>query len=206
MVTNSSARDELIETAWKLEAGGLSAIGSTSGNLSRRVNGGLLITPTGLPYEAMMAGDLQAWSSTPNGGGQARTSFCRRASGASHRDIYRARPEAQAIVHAHPRFATRSLALSGAFDSGLPLHGGGRGRRRHPVRRVRDLRYRRALAQCARGARETVGPVCSRTMVSSHSGRLSQRRWRSRSRSRISRPSIARPCRSASRSFWTPPR
>jgi len=107
-VTHPSARRELLATARQLNASGLGADRSTSGNLSVRVKGGLLITPTGIPYEAMKARDLVELGSdgAPRPGQLFPSSEWR-----FHCDIYRSRPEAQAIVHAHPRFATALACL-----------------------------------------------------------------------------------------------
>lgn len=107
-MTHASARRELVEIARQLNAGGLGTIGSRSGNLSVRLKGGLLITPTGVSYQAMRSRDLVELDAegAPKAGQLLPSSEWR-----FHRDVYRSRPEAQAIVHAHPRFATALACL-----------------------------------------------------------------------------------------------
>lgn len=80
----------------------------TSGNISVRHGDGLLITPTSVPYEAMMPEQIVFMDM--NGGfaeGQRPSSEWR-----FHLDILRARPELEAIVHAHPAYCT-ILAIMG---------------------------------------------------------------------------------------------
>jgi len=97
-------RQELVSQGAKLAASGLSQ--GTSGNLSARCSDGFLITPSGMPYEEI----------TPEGivlidregrwpAGQKPSSEWR-----FHRDIYLARPDAGAVVHVHPPYAT-ALAM-----------------------------------------------------------------------------------------------
>jgi L-fuculose-phosphate aldolase len=79
----------------------------TSGNVSARLDGGFLVTPTALSYDDMTGEDVVAvgWDGAARG---------RRAPSSEwrlHRDIYRARPEAGAIVHAHAMFATTLACL-----------------------------------------------------------------------------------------------
>lgn len=80
----------------------------TTGNLSLRFGEGFLITPTGMPCDALGATDLVAMgmdgSLAP--GSRAPSSEWR-----LHRDIYAAHPDRQAIVHAHPTFATTLACL-----------------------------------------------------------------------------------------------
>jgi L-fuculose-phosphate aldolase len=79
-----------------------------AGNVSVRCRDGFLITPTGMAYEACEADDMVfvGFDGSPGG--------CRKPSSEwrFHRDIYAARPEAGAIVHAHAPFAV-SLACMG---------------------------------------------------------------------------------------------
>ncbi len=107
-MTHSSARRELVETARRLSAGALGVPGSRSGNVSLRLPAGLLITPTGVSYERMRARDLVELDSQGlSKAGQLMPSSEWR----FHRDIYSSRPEAGAVVHAHPRFATALASL-----------------------------------------------------------------------------------------------
>jgi L-fuculose-phosphate aldolase len=101
-----AARRELLETAKKMSAVGLSK--GTSGNVSVRLTRGFLITPSGLPYDAMTADDLVVVDER----GVTRSDL--RAPSSEwrlHRDLYAARPEVSGIVHAHPTFATVLASL-----------------------------------------------------------------------------------------------
>ena len=51
-----AARAALLEAAQRLSASGLTP--GTSGNVSVRVEGGLLVTPTGMPYGILRVDDL----------------------------------------------------------------------------------------------------------------------------------------------------
>lgn len=79
-----------------------------SGNVSARIDGGFLVTPSALAYAAMRPADIVAMSAT----GEAIGSRTPSSEWRFHRDIYDVRPEVQAIVHAHSSFAT-SLACLG---------------------------------------------------------------------------------------------
>jgi len=80
----------------------------TSGNISVRHGDGLLITPTSVPYEAMMPEQIVFMDMNGSfADGQRPSSEWR-----FHLDILRARPELEAIVHAHPAYCT-ILAIMG---------------------------------------------------------------------------------------------
>lgn len=114
-------RREIIDTARRMDALGLNR--GTSGNVSARVDGGLLITPSGIPCEECRPGDIVEMGM--DGGTHSR----RRPSSEwrFHRDILAARPEVGAIVHAHSPFAT-TLACLGrgipAFHYMIAVAGG----------------------------------------------------------------------------------
>ncbi len=116
-------RQRVVETARALNASGINQ--GTSGNVSARIDGGLLITPTSLPYEQMQAADLVALDlqGQPLHEGQRRPSSEWRL----HADILRQRPEAQAVVHCHSTSAT-ALACHGrgipAFHYMVAVAGG----------------------------------------------------------------------------------
>jgi L-fuculose-phosphate aldolase len=84
-----------------------------AGNVSARCGDGLLITPSGLPYERTRAEDLVllALDGTPRSGTLKPSSEWH-----FHCAIYRARPEIGGIVHVHAPFAT-ALACQ---DRGIP--------------------------------------------------------------------------------------
>ena len=97
----------------------------TSGNVSvRRDASSLFISPTGMPYEALEADDVALLAYTGRWCGRRQPSSEWR----FHRDIFRARGEAGAIVHTHSRYAT-ALACTGrgipAFHYMVAVAGGG---------------------------------------------------------------------------------
>ena len=100
---------QLIDTARRMASCGLNR--GTAGNLSARMrkNGedGFLITPTGMAYETLMPDDIVFMNhdGTPSGRRLPSSEW------RFHRDIYIARPEAQAILHAHSPFATSLACL-----------------------------------------------------------------------------------------------
>ena len=76
----------------------------TSGNISARVEGGILLTPSGLPYDQMGPDDIvfmdwdTAWTAPEGCVPSTEWRF--------HLDILRAKPEMNAVVHAHPTYCT----------------------------------------------------------------------------------------------------
>lgn len=101
-MNEADLRQKVVDTARALNASGINQ--GTSGNVSARIAGGLLITPTSLPYEQMQPGDLVALDLQ----GQPLHDRQRRPSSEwrLHADILRQRPEAQAVVHCHSTSAT----------------------------------------------------------------------------------------------------
>jgi L-fuculose-phosphate aldolase len=79
-----------------------------AGNVSVRHGDGFLITPTGMAYDACEPADVVFMGLDGRVEGRRKPSSEWR----FHRDIYAARPEAGAIVHAHAPFAV-SLACMG---------------------------------------------------------------------------------------------
>jgi len=78
-----------------------------SGNLSARIPGGFLVTPTGMPYDTLKPADIVAMDFQ----GRARGKRLPSSEWRFHRDILKARPEANAIVHTHAMFATTLACL-----------------------------------------------------------------------------------------------
>jgi L-fuculose-phosphate aldolase len=97
---------------------------SKSGNVSVRVNDGLLISPSGLPYADMQPEDLVEVALD----GEVRSGSRKPSSEwPFHTSIYRARPDAQAVVHSHsPKATALSCARRGipAFHYMIALAGG----------------------------------------------------------------------------------
>ena len=83
-----------------------------SGNVSARLSGagfdGFVVTPTGLAYEDTRPEDVVPMTLD----GDARGSRLPSSEWRFHRDIYRARPEVNAVVHTHAPFATTLACLS----------------------------------------------------------------------------------------------
>ena len=102
-------RQQLISAACRTMTCGLNK--GIAGNLSARTeeNGepGFLITPTGIPYAALEPTDVVFMRFDGSATGRRKPSSEWR----FHRDIYVARGEATAIVHAHSPFATTLACL-----------------------------------------------------------------------------------------------
>jgi L-fuculose-phosphate aldolase len=98
-------REEIIATAIAMNAQSLNR--GKSGNVSARIDGGFLVTPTGLAYESMQPEDIVAMTQD----GAARGSHQPSSEWRFHRDIYAGRSEVAAIVHAHSPFATTLACL-----------------------------------------------------------------------------------------------
>jgi L-fuculose-phosphate aldolase len=97
---------------------------SKSGNVSARTEAGFLITPSGLPYAQTLPEDLIELSLDGMVLAGARKPS---SEWPFHAAIYRARPEAQAIVHTHsPRATALSCTRRGipAFHYMIALCGG----------------------------------------------------------------------------------
>ena len=103
-------REAVLATALAMNAAGINR--GRSGNVSVRIDGGFLITPSGVPYDATMPDDIIAMTDDGERRGDGEPSSEWR----FHRDIYRARRELNAIVHTHAPFATTLACL----DRGIP--------------------------------------------------------------------------------------
>lgn len=97
---NEATRQAVIEAARATVQQGLNR--GTSGNISRRVGEGFVITPSALGYEAMQPDDVVLVTRSGEARGRRRPSSEWRL----HHDIYAARQDAGAVVHAHPPHAT----------------------------------------------------------------------------------------------------
>ena len=98
-------RKQVIATA--LEMNALRLNRGKSGNVSARIADGFLVTPTGLAYESTQPGDVVAMNQDGTAHGLRLPSSEWR----FHRDIYAARRDVGAIVHAHSPFATSIACL-----------------------------------------------------------------------------------------------
>ncbi len=95
----------LIDTALAMNRSGVNQ--GTSGNLSVRCGEGFLITPSGVPYHRLAVEDLP-WMDL---NGQWRGPLKPSSEWRFHLDIYRHRPDAGAVLHAHPVHATTLACL-----------------------------------------------------------------------------------------------
>lgn len=99
-------RSEIVAVGQRMSTSGLSP--GKSGNLSVRVDGGMLITPTGIAYSEMKGADIVE---VRNDG---RVTAGQRVASSEwriHLAIYKARPDAGAIVHTHSLNATALACL-----------------------------------------------------------------------------------------------
>lgn len=98
---HTSLREAVIAAARSLNEHRLGV--GTAGNVSARIKQGYLITPTGMDYEAMAPTDIVSMDMHGNrAGGDLKPSSEWR----FHQDIYAARTDVNAIVHAHSPCAT----------------------------------------------------------------------------------------------------
>jgi L-fuculose-phosphate aldolase len=115
-------REEIVAASRALDEAGL--VPNKSGNVSCRLPGGFLVTPSGIPYRELEPGQVVEFDEhgTPLPGGLRPSSEWR-----MHAAIYACRPDVSAIVHTHSPRAT-ALACAGlgipAFHYMIALAGG----------------------------------------------------------------------------------
>ena len=103
---DSEKRQAIIDACRRMNALGINQ--GTSGNISLRHEDGMLITPTSVPYDLMVPEQIVFMAMDGSfAPGQRPSSEWR-----FHLDILRARGEVNAVVHAHPTYAT-ILAIMG---------------------------------------------------------------------------------------------
>ena len=105
-MSDRAKRQSIIDACLRMNSLGINQ--GTSGNISLRHNDGLLITPTGTPYETMQPEQIVFMKLDGSVESNQRPSSEWR----FHRDILKARPEVNAVVHAHPPYST-ILAIMG---------------------------------------------------------------------------------------------
>ncbi len=93
---HEALRQQLIDTAVAMNGSGINQ--GTSGNLSCRCEDGMLITPSGMDYANLAAGDVVFVDHA----GEPRGPRLPSSEWRIHQDIYTARADAGAILHAHP--------------------------------------------------------------------------------------------------------
>jgi L-fuculose-phosphate aldolase len=98
-------REAMVATARRMNTSGLNQ--GTSGNLSQRVEGGFLLTPSGMNYETLTPEDLvvMRFDGTHDGRRKPSTEW------QLHRDLLQARPDVGAVLHSHSMFSTTLACL-----------------------------------------------------------------------------------------------
>jgi L-fuculose-phosphate aldolase len=93
-------RNAIIEHCRKMNSSGLNQ--GTSGNVSIRHGDGMLISPASRPYDTMTPDDIVfvAFNGAVEGRWNPSSEW------RFHHDILIARPEAEAVIHAHPNYCT----------------------------------------------------------------------------------------------------
>lgn len=104
-MSEAELRRALIDTAIAAQREGLNR--GASGNLSVRCGDGFLITPSGMPATDQRADDVVWMDMDGNAQGRRKPSSEWR----FHRDLFVARPEFGAVLHAHSTFATTLACL-----------------------------------------------------------------------------------------------
>jgi L-fuculose-phosphate aldolase len=121
-LTERGLRLRLVAAARRLVDIGISP--ATSGNVSARVDGGFIVTPSGVAYESLHPDDLVFLRPDgERGGGQREPSSEWR----MHRDIYATFPAAGGVVHVHSPYATTLACMRKpipAFHYEVALAGG----------------------------------------------------------------------------------
>lgn len=108
---DAALRERIVATARRMNALGINQ--GSSGNVSARVEGGFLVTPSGVPYEDLQTADIVHVGRDGHATGHRAPSSEWR----FHRDIYALRPEAGAVVHTHSAFATTLACLGRAIPA-----------------------------------------------------------------------------------------
>ncbi|MFO1122352.1 MAG: class II aldolase/adducin family protein [Hyphomicrobiales bacterium] len=98
-------REEIIETCLKMNEEGINQ--GTSGNVSARIDGGFLITASGVPYHKMKPHHIVEMDLEGRYVGE----FLPSTEWRMHMDIFKHRKEAGAVVHTHSIYATALACL-----------------------------------------------------------------------------------------------
>ena len=111
---HADLRRSLVRHANRLQPLGLAT--GTSGNISVRIapgdHGGMLITPSGIAYDSLQPEDMVPVQFTGPGTATWQHALDPSSEWLMHQAVYQARPEAGAVVHGHPTYAT-VLAIQG---------------------------------------------------------------------------------------------
>jgi L-fuculose-phosphate aldolase len=99
-------RQAIIDACLRMNRSGINQ--GTAGNISVRWQDGLLITPSGIPYDEMTVDDIVFM----NMDGSYEHRLATSSEWRFHRDILRERANVHSVVHAHPIYAT-AFAICG---------------------------------------------------------------------------------------------
>lgn len=99
MTQPDDLRRRMVETCRAMNVSGINQ--GTAGNLSHRTGAGFLVTPSSLPYDRMQPEDLVEMDFDGTYVGRRPSSEWR-----FHRDILRARPDVDVVLHCHSVHAT----------------------------------------------------------------------------------------------------
>lgn len=113
MTVHEQLRQSLVDATRHIAAKGLNS--GTSGNISVRLQGGMLITPTGIAPAALDASMMVEVATDGSWSGTMRPS----SEWNMHMAVYEAFPQAKAVVHAHP---DHCVALSCLREALPPFH------------------------------------------------------------------------------------
>ncbi|MFN3231880.1 MAG: class II aldolase/adducin family protein [Alphaproteobacteria bacterium] len=105
MIERTRLAQTIIDACLRMNAENLNQ--GTSGNISARFESGFLITPSGTAYERLKPESIVFMTLN----GEAEEGLKPSSEWRMHRDIYAARPDAGAVVHAHPPYATALSSL-----------------------------------------------------------------------------------------------
>lgn len=100
-----SISQQIIDTCLAMDANRINQ--GSAGNVSARFEEGFLITPSGMAYDRLVPDDIVYVGMDGSAQGRLTPSSEWR----MHLDIYAARPEAGAVLHAHSTFATALSCL-----------------------------------------------------------------------------------------------
>ena len=105
-LSDLEARQAIIDACIQMNALGINQ--GTSGNISCRHGEGMLISPTSTPYDTLQPEDIvfMGWDGAVDGRLPPSSEW------RFHLDIMKARPEVNAVVHAHPTYCT-TIAIMG---------------------------------------------------------------------------------------------
>jgi L-fuculose-phosphate aldolase len=99
-MSHTKLRQGIIDTCLEMNHSGLNQ--GTSGNVSHRIPGGMLITPTSLPYAQMKPADIVAMDFDGTYSGRRLPSSEWR----FHRDILKNRTDVNVVLHTHSVYCT----------------------------------------------------------------------------------------------------